>query len=54
MSDQSTGSTPNTAPVRMGEPCVACAAPVATRHAAPGGAVWLCPSCAAQADLGCP
>jgi len=27
---------------------------VATRHAAPGGPVWLCPPCAATADLGCP
>jgi len=26
----------------------------ATRHAAPGGSVWLCPACAATADLGCP
>ena len=45
----STGGAP-----RPGRPCVACGAPVATSHAAPGGPVWLCPPCAATADLGCP
>jgi len=36
------------------EGCRACDAPVATLHAAPGGPVLLCPSCAAEHDLGCP
>jgi len=39
---------------RRGEPCAGCGAPVATRHDAPGGSVWLCPACAATSDLGCP
>ena len=58
MSDDSNGpeaTSAQQAPLsRLGDPCAGCASPVATRHAAPGGAVWLCPSCAAGADLGCP
>jgi len=58
MDNETTGiahtTDPAPGPSRHGEACASCTAPVATRHAAPGGAVWLCPSCAVQADLGCP
>ena len=34
--------------------CESCGSPAAAMHEVPGGVVWLCPSCAAEADMGCP
>jgi len=52
--DPAAGEAPVAVPRPGPEPCAACGSPVATRHAAPGGPVWLCPACAAFDGLGCP